>query len=324
MSAHSAGIVADWVQPKMAAGCVHRLAGAVCPPKLSKEHSFGWFLMLYVSAILVLSTRHQYFQKNNDCSPVPALQRQYAIYSKLLNNGKATAGPVTHEKLKSQKELTGHLELVLVLLLAGDVEINPGPPPPPLPPLVQSTIQSVSSMNDGQLAGTSINSISQGCSPMCVMSRPLVSTRTPGDLGVMIGGSPLGPLTAAPGSSGLVPRHGDRRRPPPPQQGLGTRLNLYGLPSGHNGSTPLAPTSDFTSASEPFVGRVKPTRPASAGSCTGVHGESPRQRVTGVHQKENREWDGYQGHGTRRLSCAIQTHKICKDCALCKRHQVLE
>ncbi|KAK7944892.1 hypothetical protein WMY93_000620 [Mugilogobius chulae] len=81
--------------------------------------------------------RQQYFQKKDDCAFALVTQSQYAIYSKLLNNGNAVVSSKAHERMKLPKMRAGQMELMLVLLLlAGDIEINPGPlsPAPSNPP----------------------------------------------------------------------------------------------------------------------------------------------------------------------------------------------
>lgn len=54
-------------------------------------------------------------------------RRQYVLYSKILNNGRARIRYTTH------KETTSYMKTLVYLVflapLAGDVEVNPGPQP---------------------------------------------------------------------------------------------------------------------------------------------------------------------------------------------------
>lgn len=59
----------------------------------------------------------------------PNASSQYAIYKALLNKGQATLPNLTgiRRKIKSRRPYQGVLLLLTILLLAGDVEPNPGP-----------------------------------------------------------------------------------------------------------------------------------------------------------------------------------------------------
>ncbi|MED6270076.1 hypothetical protein CHARACLAT_006207 [Characodon lateralis] len=109
----------------------HSLAGPVCLlPKLLKSTKRSWhtlstyllfaFIFLY---LLVCATCHRTMDENQ----VLCLTKrsQHFLFTKILDDGHAR--PPQDKNGQSSKPLLGIVQFLLILILAGDVEINPGP-----------------------------------------------------------------------------------------------------------------------------------------------------------------------------------------------------
>lgn len=113
------------------------LADSVCclcclskPTKPSKPkftlHHHQWFTILYAVTLLLLSIQHQ-FHKETTYVLNSVRRSKHLLYSKLLING-YTKVPARSLDMTSNRRL-GLIQLTIRLLLAADVELNPGPQP---------------------------------------------------------------------------------------------------------------------------------------------------------------------------------------------------
>ena len=102
------------------------------PPRQLKTSTFSQRLMLVIALITCLvigQTRYCSLAKNSDTIYLPAARSQYLLFTRLLNNGRATA-PFTKNKEGNPSDTYRSLaQIAVVLLLAGDVELNPEPQP---------------------------------------------------------------------------------------------------------------------------------------------------------------------------------------------------
>lgn len=79
------------------------------------------------------------------------MECQHILCSKLFKNGCAAINPKTHER-KRYRSYWGEIELLILLLLAGDIELNPQF-------LAQSITSPAPSLNSFQRSGFGSDSI---------------------------------------------------------------------------------------------------------------------------------------------------------------------
>ena len=118
----------------MAAEHTRGLAGAPCVPSNSVKavkkriSTFCWILnAVFILSLLLLTTRQRVSIKYNVCAP--SCGSQCLLYSTFLNNGRAKVPSTLHGNINPASKAVRLLHLVFMVLLAGDVEINPGPHP---------------------------------------------------------------------------------------------------------------------------------------------------------------------------------------------------
>lgn len=123
---------------KMAAGGMHSLAGTVRSlPKLpdylmqqSERLLQSWIIILYIVTLSIVSVKHCCLQENQNCLYTQADKSHHLLYSKFLNNGLSKIPSKAHERSLLNNSINViSTQLVIVLLLAGDIEVNPGPTP---------------------------------------------------------------------------------------------------------------------------------------------------------------------------------------------------
>ena len=120
----------------MAAVQSHRLAGSVCMPKKTTKNlkryrllpSTCLFIALVCSYLLLCLTFTQQIDKNSEQVLLyPAKKSQHLLYTKLLDNGRARLPSGKDEQSDQLKPFLGIAHVLMILLLAGDIEMNPGP-----------------------------------------------------------------------------------------------------------------------------------------------------------------------------------------------------
>lgn len=123
---------------KMAAKRIHSEAGAVYAPykptpaiKRTQIPSYSLISTLFFpTCLLFLSTRQRIIvAPSGGCVCCPAPGSQNLLYSALLNHGQARMPPSSREQTKSNNVTQRLFYLKIIALLAGDVEVNPGPQP---------------------------------------------------------------------------------------------------------------------------------------------------------------------------------------------------
>ena len=88
--------------------------------------SFSWIHnAVFIICLLLLTTRQCLLMENNACSPSYGSQR--LLYSDFLNNGRGSVPSTVQGNFNPASKTVGLFHLAFMILLAGDVEINPGP-----------------------------------------------------------------------------------------------------------------------------------------------------------------------------------------------------
>lgn len=117
---------------------MHSLAGTVRSlPKLpdylmqqSERLLQSWIIILYIVTLSIVSVKHCCLQENQNCLYTQADKSHHLLYSKFLNNGLSKIPSKAHERSLLNNSINViSTQLVIVLLLAGDIEVNPGPTP---------------------------------------------------------------------------------------------------------------------------------------------------------------------------------------------------
>lgn len=115
----------------MAAEHTHGAAGALCLlSNLAKTikkacPSLSWIPnAVFIICLLLLTIRQSVPIENDAYSQSYGSQR--LLYSAFLNNGRASVPSMKHGNINSASETVRLLHLAFMVLLAGDVEINPG------------------------------------------------------------------------------------------------------------------------------------------------------------------------------------------------------
>lgn len=81
-----------------------------------------------VSLLLLLCPlRLHHLSKSYDQAYSRAKGSQYILYTRFININRARMPPSKHKPTKAPGRLIGLVHLTIILLLAGDVEANPGP-----------------------------------------------------------------------------------------------------------------------------------------------------------------------------------------------------
>ena len=119
----------------MAAVQSHRLAGSVCMPKKASKNlkryrllpSTCLFIALVCSYLLLRLTFTQQIDKNSEQVLYPTKKSQHLLYTKLLDNGRARLPSGKDEQSDQLGPFLGIAHVMMILLLAGDIEMNPGP-----------------------------------------------------------------------------------------------------------------------------------------------------------------------------------------------------
>ena len=83
--------------------------------------------MFVVISFLVLYPLRSHILAKNNPTCNPAKGSQHVLYSRLTDSGRATMPTGKHGTAKAYGRLLGLTHLTIILLLAGDVETNPGP-----------------------------------------------------------------------------------------------------------------------------------------------------------------------------------------------------
>ncbi len=110
------------------------------PPKTTKVKNAPKQSWIFVVILLLLSIRHCFLTETDDSNYRPAWRSQQLIYAKLLDNGLARAPLTTKDmELTPASSCLGLARLMITLLLAGDIEVNPGPQPATPTELAQPT-----------------------------------------------------------------------------------------------------------------------------------------------------------------------------------------
>uniref|UniRef100_A0A3B3CCL8 Reverse transcriptase domain-containing protein n=1 Tax=Oryzias melastigma TaxID=30732 RepID=A0A3B3CCL8_ORYME len=111
----------------------HRLSAPVCLSKKPSKRkrrpqilSLTILLTIFVSIYLLLVLRSlQKQDKNIQQVCLPSRMSQHLLYTRVLDEGHARPPPGKNGHLT--KPISGYIHLLMILILAGDVEINPGP-----------------------------------------------------------------------------------------------------------------------------------------------------------------------------------------------------
>ena len=87
-----------------------------------------WMVTAVIIACLIIAqTRHTILSLGaEECLFIPAARSQHVLYSKFLVKGYASA-PSSLDKGKRHSTYQGLAQIAVMLLLAGDIELNPGP-----------------------------------------------------------------------------------------------------------------------------------------------------------------------------------------------------
>lgn len=122
----------------------HRLAGAECLPKKKQKSIkrprilpstclFTGFICVYLLLSLTCPRKMENF------TLYPAKRNQLLLFTRFLDYGNARFPPGKNEQLSTSS--LGMTNLVILLILAGDVEVNPGPQLPHIDYLVEAQQQ---------------------------------------------------------------------------------------------------------------------------------------------------------------------------------------
>lgn len=117
-------VMEGWV--KMATKAAHSVTGAVHGPHKPPKSFTKWIVVVILSTFLfLLSLQARFTASTNGISL--CTRSQYFLHSTLLDIEYAKAPPVKPAKPKPANTSANLIHLAIIVLLAGDVEINPGP-----------------------------------------------------------------------------------------------------------------------------------------------------------------------------------------------------
>lgn len=110
------------------------LAGTALKPfksfQVSSRPPQSWiFTAVVILCLFACTARHQFVTKNCDDIPFPAEASQHLLFTQFLNNGHARVPVNVDSQINPLRLSLGLMHFALILLLAGDVEQNPGPLP---------------------------------------------------------------------------------------------------------------------------------------------------------------------------------------------------
>lgn len=101
----------------------------------------NWIIIIYILTLSILSVRNCFLPENCNCLYTQAERSQYFLYSKYLNNGHPETTFNTRETTPQTNIKVISTQFVILLLLAGDIELNPGPTPTiSTPDITQTTV----------------------------------------------------------------------------------------------------------------------------------------------------------------------------------------